>query len=138
MSSRSQPIAHVPRIQPNELDIEDFEVFRETFLARIHDPAHNEACRSFARFFYNLVLAEPGYWPLSWADHDAHLLQAALADLRFLQGNFAYLGSDNGSETEEQEALNRLARSFSRKVGELADELEHELGVWAVPKGESG
>jgi hypothetical protein len=135
LPDRSQPIARVPRIPPNENDIEDFEVFRETFLARIHDPAHNDACRSFAKFFFSLVRAEPGYWPLTWADHDAHMLQAALADLRFLQGNFAYLGSPNGAEDERREALQRLASRFSRKVGKLADELEHELGAWGVPKG---
>jgi hypothetical protein len=132
LSKPSRPIAHVPRIQPD--GFEDFEVFRETFLARVDDPVHNEACRSFARFFYELSLLEPGYWPLTWTDHTAHLLRAVLADLRYLQGYLGDLDSGVERESERHEALCRLAARFSEKIGELADELEPEIGAGELTK----
>ena len=127
MSRRSRPIAPIPRIPPD--GFEDFEVFRETFLARVDDPVDNEACRSFANFFYGLCLLEPGHWPLTWTDHTAHLLQAVLADLRYLQGYVGDLDSGVERESERHEALCSLAARLSGKIGELADEIETEIGA---------
>jgi hypothetical protein len=57
-----------------------------------------------------------------------------LADLRYLQGYLGDLDSGVERESERHEALCRLAARFSEKIGELADELEPEIGAGELAK----
>lgn len=122
----------------------DLEPFRETFLAHILEPPDNETMRAFGDLHYTQTLANSSYWPHSYMDATAQGLQAALADLRYLQGFLASRctrtetdrqGDRDQFEGDEEivkkhDALCELGNRINREIGLLADELEKEVGDW--------
>ena len=58
-------------------------------------------------------------------------LQAAAAELRFIEGFFAMVGrsQEEFSLTGEDEALARFAGRMARKVGALAERIEERLSA---------
>jgi hypothetical protein len=110
---------------------EDFEVFRETFLAHLTDPVHNAACRAFAAWLYELVLEVPAATrepPESWVPTR---VRGGLADLRFLQGFFASLGEERRqvTMTPGNDRLCRQIARQARQLGKIAAALESALGA---------
>ena len=138
---KQHPFRHVPTVQPDQWH--NFSVFRETFLSDVDQVEANEAFRVFARVQQSLVYSGGTTWPFRYVDATAHRLQAALADLRFLQGYIAFRSERSEDEraaelaaigdeelVKQHDALLRLSGRFSKKIGALADELEKEVGGW--------
>ena len=137
-----RPYPRVPKIPPDRW--EDFCTFRETFLADVGDAENNQAFRTFAKLQISLVHEGGGVWPYTYMDATAHYLQAALADLRQLQGFLVFTcqrteedreGDREQSKGDEEvvkkhDALCRLGNRISKMIGALADELEKEVGRW--------
>ncbi|HKI03679.1 MAG TPA: hypothetical protein VKK31_16995 [Thermoanaerobaculia bacterium] len=134
--SQKRPVRHVPKIQPHEWSAHP--IFRETFLSEVEDPKEHDVLRAFGKLLYSGVLASRCSTGLnSWIDSTARDLQAALADLRQVQGFLTFAGDrekgvreDDEAEAKRHDALARLANRLSRKVGALADELDKAVGDW--------
>lgn len=129
-------------VDAEEADAEAEGAFRETFLAVTHDPEYQSALRAFSRVLHIFAIESSQTWPHSLFDAVAYNLQAGLADLRHLQGFFAFW-SDQAPELweEDQEAdemankqqrLCQLAARITREVRGLADDLEKEIGDWKL------
>jgi hypothetical protein len=122
----------VPKIEAK--DWEDVQGFRETLLHHITGPRANEAARAFGKWVYTWVLeatwdrAEPGR---AQAFSTTRLeLQAALVDLRALQGFLAQVGNEREESalSPGDERLSRLGADLAQAIGELGDQLERQLG----------
>jgi hypothetical protein len=134
---------HVPTHKPG--DLEDFGVFRETFLCHIYEADYSEAFRAFARVQGCLVGEAGGYWPFQYGDLVAHSLQAVLADLRHLESFLEFeceqrqgrrggpgpgLSPAEEDERKREEALFALGDRLARQIAAMADELESVVGGW--------
>ena len=113
---------------------EDFDGFRETFLADFTAPEHNAALRRLCYVLSALIGEAYRVMPKAPEGWYRTQIRAALADLRFLQG---YL-----NETAEGGAWNipagdkTLARLVRRKIkalGKIADAIEGALAVPSEP-----
>lgn len=132
----------VPRIEPQHW--EDFAVLRETFLCEVSRPEDSELFRSLAKLVAVSVAERGRSWPYTYMDATAHYLQAALADLRFLQGFLRFAcarGEDQREGDREQhkgdeeavrkhDRLCELGNLIAEQIGVLAAELETEVGAW--------
>lgn len=139
MSDESPKVRFAPKIQAAEWD--QCTIFRETFLSLIHSLRDNEAFRAYGKVQEAYTLEATRPWHYSRLDGFAHGLQAALADLRYLQGYLLFdVGFEADPEDEEPEkdleiaerqaTLRRLARRVAKRVGTVADGLEKEVGGW--------
>lgn len=142
MFDDNRPFPHVPTVTPK--DWHRFGVFREIFLHDVYDAEQVEAYRAFGKLQTELLYEGGGFWPFRYIDLTAHSLQAALVELRVLQGFLA----DNSQRTEDdregdrnqlggdEEAVKRhdalcdLGKRLSQEIGALADELEEVVGGW--------
>ena len=129
MSSDDPPAAIPPIIDPAKF--ENFPAYREIFLLYVTDPTANAALRGQGTLTYDLILDYWGKWP----DHPEGLLRAALraavADVRHVQGFLAeWAGPDTSHDGPHEEHLAKVGGEIARKLGELADRLEGELGTW--------
>jgi hypothetical protein len=132
----------VPRIQPERW--EDFPVLRETFLCDIYSSGDIELFRRVAKLVALLVAERSQLWPYTYMDATARYLQAALADLRFLQGFLRFAcerdedrrDGDRHQYEGDEEAVRRhdrlceLGDLIAAQIGILADEIENEVGEW--------
>lgn len=141
-----RPFPPVPTIRPEAL--ENFSVFRETFLCEVCEVEENEVFRAFGNLQQALVYEGGRRWPYRYMDSTARYLQAALGDLRFLQGFLAThcqrteddrIGDreeSRGDETvvKRHDALCDLGIELSGELGKLADRLEEAVGGWQYKK----
>jgi len=116
-----------PALSPERF--ERHEGFRETTLAIFTEPRLNAALRVVGDELYAMGLEYQRHWPREREGTLRHLARAGLADLRHLQGFFAFLGREReASELTPQESrVTRLCGRLSIRVREIADVLEQEL-----------
>ncbi len=131
-----EPIAVTPpTINPDEW--ERFEGFRETFLLYFTREDANAALRVVATLLYDLCLESGAVLMPDHPEGTARAqVRAVVADLRFLQGFLDGLTAEaEGSSLEPyEEHLFRFAGKRSAALGQVADEIEAQLGAW---RGES-
>ena len=142
LSVAGETPAEVPRIEPERW--EDFAVLRETFLCEVFRPEDGELFRSLGKLVAVSVSEHGPWWPYTYLDATARYLQAALADLRFLQGFLRFScerdeerrDGDREQYPGDEEAVRRhdrlceLGNLIAEQIGVLADELESEVGAW--------
>jgi hypothetical protein len=124
-----QGVAVPPIIDPAAW--EDFPVFRETFLMYVTDSAYNGALRKAGEFLFTMVLEHYGNWP-AWTESPTRTeLQAAVADLRHLEGFLGSVGQEHrlSSLSSDDTALSQAAAHVAVEVGKLADRIERELAT---------
>ena len=124
-----QSVAVPPIIDPGAW--EDFPVFRETFLMYVTEPAYNAALRETGEFLFTMLLEQYGNWP-AWTESSTRIeLRAALADLRHVQGFLVSVGQEHrlSSLSSEDSALSQAAARIAVELGELADQIEHDLAT---------
>lgn len=140
----------VPRIQPERW--EEFPILRETFLCDIYDPGDVEVFRRIARMVAGMVAERGQPWPSTYLNATARYLQAALAELRHVQGflQFACRRDEENREGDreqyagDEEAVKKhdrlctLGNLLAEDVGVLADELEKVVGEWRFDEPEGG
>lgn len=136
MSPRArQRILPAPRPAPPPAALQEWEmlcVFRETFLVWLTPPGAADALRLVGNLFFDLMLKADD-WPAPEVSAVRGELEAAVRDLRFLQGYLATIGqADASSLTPADVRLSRMAEPISREVGELAERIERDLGSWQV------
>jgi hypothetical protein len=99
-------------------DYDDTQGFRETMLLYITDPAFNASLRVLAGYIYTLSLDYNRWWPSLPGNSTVWEMEAALADLRHLEGFLARVAK----EREEHSGLSidhELATLAGREVREL-------------------
>lgn len=127
---RKQPTDSVPPPQvPRSALDHGFDVFRESFLLRVTDPAFNRALRAGGAVVHEMALEFNQYWPHrpgSLAYWDLHAL---LGDLRYVQYFLAEVASYPEAmvlrrvEVPLCEAAGREAKALA----EITDRLERTL-----------
>ncbi len=108
------------------------EVFRETFLLWVTEPALNQSLRVLGRALYGMVLEHAHHWPQLPGSLDYWDLRAVAGDLRHLQGVLERIGREpdeppGEARTADGTALFLLAEADAGFVSELADRLERDL-----------
>jgi len=103
-----------PKIDPAHFD--NFEGFRETFLANFTAPGDAAALRRSATLIAAMAMEYRVYWP-EVENFPRGELRAALADLRYLEG---YLGTDLGKHSP-------FAAELARGIRKIADRLDAAL-----------
>lgn len=123
-------MSRVPRAEAG--DWEDLQGFRETLLHHVTDPGANRAMRELGQWVY--VLALQATWdrakPRAVRESTTRReLQAALVDLRALQGFLTQVGNerDESELSLADERLSRLGARLALTLAELGDELEGQL-----------
>lgn len=124
-----------PAVTPPTSDPSTWEAhmgFREVFLAYFPGARENEALRVLGGFLYDLILEAPGLQPDPPEGNVRTEIRAAVADLRFMQGFFAFMGEDAEAtaHTPHEEHMCRLLGKRSAVLAQLADEIEEQLGAW--------
>ena len=110
---------------------ESFPVFRETFLSFVPGAWSNATFRSFGELLYRFVLEYWQHWPDQPEGQLRAALRAAVADVRHVQGFLAeWAGPDTSHDSPQEEHLAKIGGEIARKLGELADRLDGELGTW--------
>lgn len=119
----------VPQVQAR--DWEDFQGFRETMLHHVTDPRANRVLRQLGQLLYSLVLevrwdSAPEARRISATRLE---LQAALVDLRSLEGFFAQVGAERDESTlsAEDQRLSGFGEDAAETLRELAGRLEQRL-----------
>jgi hypothetical protein len=107
---------------------EDFDGFRETFLADFTVPEHNAALRRLCNVLAALIGEAYPVMPKAVEGWYRTRVRAALADLRFLQGFLAEM-ADASVAPSSEEALARLVRRKVLALGKIADGIERALAV---------
>jgi len=124
-----------PVIDPARWD--DFEAFRETFLANFTVRKHNTALRAMGDLLRSLIFeADVLSRPSGSGLH--HQLRAVVGDLRYLQGFLGLLGDPNEyfPDDPEERPLCRLVGRKGVALGKIADSIEQALSP--VPPAEKG
>ncbi|HEX7182153.1 MAG TPA: hypothetical protein VF756_09945 [Thermoanaerobaculia bacterium] len=108
---------------------EDFQGFRESFLAHFTRPEDNAALRRLGQFLYELILETAGTMPDPPESATRTETRAALADLRHLEGFLGAIGAEHkdASLSPDDARLSELAEVWSVDAGQLADRIEAEL-----------
>jgi len=119
--------APIPRIDPALW--EEHEGFRETLLLHYTDPEANETLRRLGRLVFNVSLECAPSWPHHPGGETRAEFDAALADLRHLQGFLAALGREHevSSLSDEDDALSLLAERQAAELSRIGDEIEKAL-----------
>lgn len=124
--SHARDIAITPTIDPERWG--DFDGFRETYLSDFTIAPHNEALRKFANMLQDLISEAAHVMPIPPAGRYRGQLQAAVADLRYLQGYLGNMGDETQWDVAEGDKhLARLARRKAASLGKIADEIEASL-----------
>jgi hypothetical protein len=129
--------ADVPTLEPagDWLPVPDTEgaseVFRETFLVWVTEPALNGALRVLGSALHGMVL-EQCRWPRLPGSLDYWDLLAVVGDLRHLQGVLERIAqepdeSEERARTTAGTALSDIAANEAGFVGEIAGRLERDL-----------
>lgn len=103
--------------------------FRETFLHRFTQPEHRSTLMGLCEMLEELWLEAAGFWPRGDTTPPRSELEAAVSDLRHLQGFLANVGRElELSELDEaDQELSRLAAEMAPDVARLAERLEQAL-----------
>lgn len=113
---------------------EDFQGFRESFLAHFTRPEDNTTLRHLGRFLYELILETAGTMPDPPESTTRTETRAALADLRHLEGFLGAIGAEHkdASLSPDDARLSELAEAWSVDAGQLADRIAHDLAGGAA------
>jgi hypothetical protein len=108
---------------------EDHEGFRETLLLHFTEPKSNSTLRNLGGLLFDMALECARSWPDQPEGATRAGLQAALADLRHLEGFLTDLGRQHvvSPLADEDEALSRFAARQAIGVGRIADRIEQRL-----------
>jgi hypothetical protein len=120
-----------PAAVPATIDparFEDFEGFRETFLAVFTDPQANATLRGLGDLLFTMALEYTQHWPREPGGAFSHQVRAVLADLRQIEGWFRHLGQERTASalTALEERLSALCESFVPALRSIGDALEFE------------
>ena len=120
-------VARIPHIDPAEW--EEHEGFRETLLLHVTEPKANAVFRDLGAVLLDMALGCADSWPHHPQGETRAELQAALADLRHLEGFLTALGQEHivSSLEDDNDALSRFAARQAIAVGRIADRIEEEL-----------
>jgi hypothetical protein len=126
-ATSSTGAAPIASIDPKAF--EDHEGFRETFLFHFTEPKANDALRTAGALLFDLALECCGSWPVRPEGHVRAELQAALADLRHLEGFLSAVGREHlvSSLDREETALSHFAAKAAREVRRIADRIDERL-----------
>ncbi|HEX4497283.1 MAG TPA: hypothetical protein VIE43_16540 [Thermoanaerobaculia bacterium] len=126
-------VAPIASIDPNTF--EEHEGFRETLLFHYTTPTANAALRALGTLLFDLALECCGSWPIRPESHVRAELQAALADLRHLEGFLSALGREHlvSSLDRDATALSRLARKAACDISGIANRIEARLNSRTEP-----
>ncbi|HEX7184740.1 MAG TPA: hypothetical protein VF756_23140 [Thermoanaerobaculia bacterium] len=108
---------------------EDFQGFRESFLAHFTRPEDNTTLRHLGRLLYEFILETAGTMPDPPESATRTETRAALADLRHLEGFLGAIGAEHkdASLAPEDARLSGLSEGWSLHARELGDRIEAEL-----------
>ena len=131
------PAAVPPVIEPTRW--EDFEGFRETFLAWFTEPQQNATLRALGLTLDTLIHEAFSVFPDPPEGPLVHRLRAIVADLRYLEGALGELGDPEQylPKPDEDEGLCRLSRRKAVSLKKMADSLEAALPAVAGGKAET-
>jgi hypothetical protein len=120
--------APIPHLDPAFW--EKHEGFRETFLLHYTEPKANETLRNLGNLLFDLSLEREDQGPSRPESSTRSELQAALADLRFLEGFLTSVGRGHivSSLAPEDIGLSRFAAGQALNLGAIANRIEEELG----------
>jgi hypothetical protein len=126
--STAFPLVPLPKVYPPER-FEDAQGFRETFLLFVTDPALNGALRVLGATAFDMVLEFNRHWPHLPGILTPWEMQAALGDLRSLQGFLAQVGRgrEDHSPADVDAELSALAEVEARNLGAMGDRIEAAL-----------
>ncbi len=110
------------------------DVFRETFLAWVTEPALNRALRVLSRALHDMVLEHGHHWPQLPGSLDVWDLRAVAGDLRHLQGVLERIArepdeSQGTARRTEGTPLSVLAADDAEAVAEIAARIESDLAA---------
>jgi hypothetical protein len=120
--------APIPRLDPALW--EKHEGFRETLLLHYTEPRANETLRNLGTLLFDLSLEREDQGPSRPEGSTRSELQAALADLRFLEGFLTSVGRGHivSSLPADDIALSQFAAGRALELGAIANRIEEELG----------
>lgn len=116
-----------PVFQPTAL--EDYPIFRETFLLYVSEPEFNVALRTVGDYLFGMLLECYSDWP-EWPESSTRMeMRAAVADLRHLQGFFARVGQERRvvSLSKADGKLAHYASGAARMLNRIATTIENLL-----------
>jgi hypothetical protein len=128
MRDRPQFIPDLPR--PQVLPAARFEEaqgFRETLLLYVTDPALNGALRVLGAATFEMTLDFRKHWPDLPGVWTAWEMQAALGDLRSLQGFLAMVGREREESGGIDPVLSALAEVEVAVLAGIGDRIEQAL-----------
>ncbi len=122
------PLVPLPKVHPPER-FEDAQGFRETFLLFVTDPALNGALRVLGATAFDMVLEYNRHWPHLPGNLTPWEMQAALGDLRHLQGFLALMGRqrEDHEPSGVDADLSALAEVEAAVLGGIGDRIEAAL-----------
>jgi len=125
--------APIPRIDPATW--EKHEGFRETLLLYFTEVKTNRTLRDFGALLLDFAIEGSRSWPDRPEGSTRSELQAALADLRHLEGFLFSVGRAHvlSSLSAGDTVLSQFAERQARELGVIANRIESELGEWAPP-----
>jgi hypothetical protein len=113
----------------NPADYDDVQGFRETMLVYITEPAFNASLRFLAGTLYDMCLDYNRFWPRLPGKSTVWEMEAALADLRHLQGFLGMVAKEreevSGSTTDHE--LSALAEREALVLQAIGDRIEAVL-----------
>jgi hypothetical protein len=130
MPDRDESMPDAPRPQVHEPEqYEDAQGFRETFLLYVTDQHLNGAFRVLGATTFEMILEHCRHWPRLPGPETVWELQAALGDIRHLQGFLAYVGREReASDPSTVDAdLSALAEVAAMDLGEVGDRIQEAL-----------
>ena len=109
---------------------EDFPFIREIALHHVTDIGANTILRDFGHLVYLMMLEYSGNWPHSPEGHVRSELRSAVGDMRVVQGFLMSMEADAEGDDSHEGHLGRFGARVGREIGELAAQIEGELGSW--------
>jgi len=123
---QSTPAAAPPQVHPPE-QYEDAQGFRETFLLYITDPALNGALRVLGASTFEMTLDFRKHWPDLPGVWTFWELQAALGDLRHLEGFLGMIGRQRAESEGIDAALSAIGEQEADVLRQIGDRIEAVL-----------
>lgn len=121
-------VAIPPIIDPEKW--EDFPFLREVALYHVTDLDANAILRAFGDLLYKMMLEYSGNWPHSPEGYVRSELRAAVGDLRTVEGFLVGMEDDAKGDDSHEGHLGRVGVRVGREIGQLAAQIEGELGSW--------
>jgi hypothetical protein len=123
---QSMPDLPRPQVLPPER-YEDAQGFRETFLLYFTDPPFNGALRVLGASTFEMALDFRQHWPDLPGIWTAWEMQAALGDLRHLQGFLGMVGRQREESGGIDPVLSALAEVEAGVLAGIGDRIEQAL-----------